>query len=138
MQASNSQISHSMIDVCRATMYNEGVRGLFKGMLSPLIGVTPYNTLVFTVTESTRTKLNNSELSETTKSLFSGSFAAAVSLVIYNPVELLKCRAQIKRDGFVKYSEAIPELIANEGYLGLYKGFVPCFCRDVPAWGVYF
>ena len=38
----------------------------------------------------------------------------------------------------MKYSQAIPKLISNEGFLGLYKGFLALVLRDVPGWGVYF
>lgn len=38
----------------------------------------------------------------------------------------------------MKYREAIPALIRNEGFSGLYKGFGALLLRDVPGWGVYF
>ena len=59
-------------------------------------------------------------------------------MVIYNPVELLKVRAQINRVENVKYRKAIPVLIHNEGFSGLYKGIGALLLRDVPGWGVYF
>ena len=58
--------------------------------------------------------------------------------MIYNPVELLKVRAQVNRQDFVRYRTAVPELISNEGAWALYKGLGPLFWRDVPGWGVYF
>ena len=64
--------------------------------------------------------------------------AFRLSLIIYNPVELLKVRAQVNRVETVRYREEIPRLISNEGYMGLYKGFGALVCRDVPGWGVYF
>ena len=33
----------TMTSICRETVANEGFRGFFKGMISPLVGVTPYN-----------------------------------------------------------------------------------------------
>jgi solute carrier family 25 carnitine/acylcarnitine transporter 20/29 len=33
----------TLSSVCRETYMNEGARGFFKGMVSPLVGVTPYN-----------------------------------------------------------------------------------------------
>jgi len=42
----------SFLRTCTETFRGEGVRGFFKGLVSPVVGVTPYNTLVFTVTEA--------------------------------------------------------------------------------------
>lgn len=47
----------SFLRTCSETYYGEGVRGFFKGLVSPVVGVTPYNTLVFTITESLRNEL---------------------------------------------------------------------------------
>ena len=38
----------------------------------------------------------------------------------------------------IKYRLAIPVLMRNEGFGGLYKGFGALMLRDVPGWGVYF
>jgi len=59
--------------------------------------VTPYNVSVFSITESTKTILGNYEMtkdiSETNKNFISGAIAGSLSLVFYNPVEVLKVRA---------------------------------------------
>lgn len=60
------------------------------------------------------------------------------ALTIYNPIDLLKTRAQINRQEFIKYRKLVPELIHNEGFIGLYKGFIPGLLRDVPGTGTYF
>jgi len=38
----------------------------------------------------------------------------------------------------MKYRKAIPELLRNEGFGGLYKGYGALMLRDVPGWGMYF
>ncbi len=54
--------------------------------------------------------------------------------MINTPIELLKCRAQVNRQGSIKYMDVLREA----GIPGLYKGLWPLFCRDVPAWSAYF
>jgi hypothetical protein len=51
------------------------------------------------------------EISEANKNFIGGSIAGTVSLVIYNPVELLKVRAQVNRQDFVRYRMEVPRLI---------------------------
>lgn len=61
-----------------------------------------------------------------------------LALIVYNPVELLKVRAQINRVENMQYRKAIPLLVRKEGFMGLYKGFGALVLRDVPGWGIYF
>ena len=77
-------------------------------------------------------------MSEETKSFIGGAIAGGVANLFYNPIELLKVRAQVNRVESIKYRKAIPELIRNEGYMGLYKGLLALQIRDIPGWGVYF
>ena len=85
----------SFVKVCKDTYRGEGCRGFFKGLASPVVGVTPYNCLVFTLTETTKNELGAryEDMSEQKKSLIAGSISGGLALIIYNPVELLKCRA---------------------------------------------
>ena len=53
-------------------------------------------------------------------------------------MEVLKVRAQINRVENIKYRNAIPLMIHNEGFGGLYKGCGALMLRDVPGWGIYF
>lgn len=61
-----------------------------------------------------------------------------MSLVIYNPIDLLKTRAQANREEFIKYRQVVPEMFRTEGARGFMKGVVPGLLRDVPGTGVYF
>ena len=131
------QVSNeSTIRVLKTAIKNEGAFGLFKGVISPLVGLTPNRVLVFTVVEGTKRKLP--DFKETTKCGIAGMVAGVLSLTICVPIEVVKCRAQVNKENFVKYRTAIPQLIKQEGPTALYKGLSAQFIRDVPGWGVYF
>lgn len=100
----------SVMKTVTETYKGEGLRGFWKGALSPVMGMTPYNAMVFTVQESIKRemRLNNSKLDDKSKSFVAGSIAAAFATVIYCPIELLKVRAQVNRQEIVRYREAIP------------------------------
>ena len=66
------------------------------------------------------------------------NFYFRCALIVYNPVELIKCRAQIDRCEGFRYREAIPKIVRNEGFFALYKGITPLIFRDVPAFAIYF
>ena len=44
----------NMLRTITETYRGEGFRGFYKGMMSPIMGATPQNTLVFTVCETVR------------------------------------------------------------------------------------
>ena len=48
----------SVFRVIAATYQGEGVRGFYKGMLSPLITLIPYNSVVFTAFQISRRLLD--------------------------------------------------------------------------------
>ena len=49
--------SVSVMKTMAETYTAEGCSGFFKGCLSPLIGMTPYNTMVFVTTETVKRSL---------------------------------------------------------------------------------
>ena len=59
-------------------------------------------------------------------------------MILFNPVELIKCRAQVNRETYIVYSEYVPNIIRNEGFFALYNGALCQMGRDVPAWAFYF
>ena len=104
------------------------------------MGATPYNAFIFTATETIKQLLGNSypKMSDEAKSLIAGGVSGGLATLFYNPIELLKVRAQVNRVQNIKYGQEIRKLIKNEGYGGLYKGWAALLYRDVPAWGAYF
>jgi len=75
------------------------MRGFFKGLMAPLIGSTPYNTIVFTLNENAKTYLTARypDMDVKTQGLIGGAGSGFLALIIYNPIELIKCRAQVNR-----------------------------------------
>ena len=67
-----------------------------------------------------------------------GSFSGFVSLFVFVPVDLLKCRAIMKVKEKCCYKEEITQLVKQDGIQGLYRGFWATALREVPSWGVYF
>ena len=61
-----------------------------------------------------------------------------MSLFVYNPLDLLKTRAQVNTHEFVKYRHLIADIIHKEGFRGFLKGITPGLIRDVPGTGAYF
>lgn len=61
-----------------------------------------------------------------------------MSLIVVLPFDLVKVRAQANEKGIIDYKSEVGKIIQKEGLKGLFRGFWPCFWRDVPSFGVYF
>ena len=80
--------------------------------MQPLVGSLPVNSSVFIVTENTKKILesNYPEMDTYTKTLVASSWAGFCTLGILVPAELLKCRAQMTKDGRMNYKEEIASI----------------------------
>lgn len=116
------------------------MRGFWKGLMSPMIGATPYNATVFTTKETVYNMLGNHypNISTGHKNLISGCVAGACSLIVYNPTDVIKVRAQLNRETHINYVSAISKLVKFEGFSSLYKGCGALLMRDMPGYGIYF
>ena len=73
-----------------------------------------------------------------TQTLYGGALAGLCSLSIYVPLDLLKCRAQMTKDGNLNYTNELRNVWRAQGIRGLYRGFWAFAWRDIPGWAVYF
>ncbi|MBT3172889.1 MAG: MC/SLC25 family protein [Rhodospirillaceae bacterium] len=71
-----------------------------------------------------------------------GSFAAFFSATAICPFELLKVRMQCSR-GVAEHRtvtlwSCATDVVATEGFRGLFRGLAPLLWRDVPYGGIFF
>lgn len=112
----------------------EGVRGMFKGVLSPVIGRAPVTSLVFATNDSALKAMQHWDMNQDSKVMLAGICAGMTSIPITTPVEYLK----VKKQGFDGKGKTYSSLIRKAGPTGIFTGMVPTFFRDVPTYGVYF
>lgn len=128
----------------------EGIRGLFRGVTSPLAGVTIINTFLFGVygffLDLQTRGTNNSDESATLAQIFiAGSSSGLINSVISCPVELAKI--QLQNQGLDRFhtnphfkspTQCLYHIFRNGGVMGLYRGFLATVIRETPSYGVYF
>lgn len=141
LQTSNQY--NGILDCAQKIIRREGVLGLYKGMLAPLLGVAPMYALVFFgygVGKNLQRKDESDQLN-----IFQIGLAGALSGVfttgIITPGERIKCLLQIQDPANPKYKgvgDVIRGVTKEAGVLGLYKGTMATLLRDVPASFAYF
>ncbi|XP_071386346.1 mitochondrial basic amino acids transporter-like isoform X1 [Centroberyx affinis] len=121
----------------------ESMLGLYKGIGSPMMGLTFINAIVFGVQGNTMRRLGQ----DTPMNQFlAGAAAGAIQCVICCPMELAKTRMQMQGTGEKKskrklYKNSLDCLVRiynREGLRGVNRGMVTTLIRETPGFGVYF
>jgi len=133
-------------DCAKKTVTKEGVKGLYKGMATPIVGVAPLYALCF-FGFSIGKKLQEPDPNKalTSAQLFkAGMLSGVLTTVITAPGERIKCLLQIQSGNSpaeAKYRGPVHcarELFREGGFRSLFRGTGATLLRDVPASGMYF
>ena len=119
------------------------VTGLYKGIGSPMMGLTFINAIVFGVQGNTMRQLGEDT---PTNQFLAGAAAGAIQCVICCPMELAKTRMQMQGTGEKKSSrklyknsmDCLARIYKKEGVRGVNRGMVTTLIRETPGFGVYF
>ncbi|KAK9409441.1 mitochondrial basic amino acids transporter [Crotalus adamanteus] len=121
----------------------ESALGLYKGIGSPMMGLTFINALVFGVQGNALRALGKDT---PLHQFLAGSAAGAIQCVICCPMELAKTRMQLQGTGEYKLKsknyknslDCLVKIYRKEGLKGINKGMVSTFLRETPSFGFYF
>lgn len=137
------------MDVVRKTIAADGIKGLYRGMGPPLVGVTPIfalsfwsydlgKKLVYSMTPNRiDQQLSIGELS------FAGFFSAVPTVLVAGPAERIKVLLQLQGQSASgpKYSgpgDVIRQLYKEGGLRSIFKGTTGTLARDGPGSAAYF
>ena len=125
--------------------------GLWKGMLSPLLGNVPIQATLFGTYGSTLRWLEGGQVSDTpqlSSVVLAGQAAGLVQLVAMCPTEHFKILVQqqaaggtpVGRAAYTGSIDCAIDIWRGHGLRGVYKGVWACFVRDVGicSYGMYY
>ncbi|KAM7230502.1 hypothetical protein CapIbe_017992 [Capra ibex] len=123
----------------QAIIKQESVLGLYRGLGSPLLGLTFINALVFGMQGNTLRALGrDSPLNQ----FLAGAAAGAIQCVICCPMELAKTRLQLQEAGPARTYrgplDCLAQIYRQEGLRGVNRGMASTLLRETPSFGVYF
>jgi solute carrier family 25 carnitine/acylcarnitine transporter 20/29 len=129
----------------------EGVAGLYKGLLSPVLAQFFIGALSFAANSATmkilEPGLKKGEPGEFHNSFIAGCVGGFAQCVVLVPTDLIKCKMQTDQVAingkttipqFASSYDCLKQIVRQDGFRGLYRGFVSTASREVPAFGIYF
>jgi solute carrier family 25 (mitochondrial carnitine/acylcarnitine transporter), member 20/29 len=151
-------------DCVRQTVAREGYAGLYRGMGPPLVAEAFTNAIIFGVFGAAKRYMlehyaprHGDELS-VGQTFLAGSLTGVATTAVLCPMELVKSRLQLEgvygtnaahsstqsRIAATQQPKSIGPLrmvarvVQMHGVMGLYRGVVATWLRDVPSFGLYF
>ena len=135
-----------MLGCFRQTLASEGIRGLYKGVMSPISGAMFHNAVLFFVYGNARRALLRGEDRHlTTREAFlAGAITGSAAIVVETPMDLLKCKMQLQGQQsaagkqYRGVYDAASSILRAHGIRGLYQGASVNLLRNVPCFSLYF
>jgi solute carrier family 25 carnitine/acylcarnitine transporter 20/29 len=139
-----------MVDCIKQTVAKEGVRGLYKGMISPLTGITFVNSVQFSMYMQGIYFFQNMVNKGSDERLpigyvcLAGAIAGIPQSLVESPQDLLKGKMQVQKADNKLYSSTLDcgkKIVSQYGIRGVYQGLGATIFRNIPAnfgyFGVY-
>ncbi|KAL2629662.1 hypothetical protein R1flu_014348 [Riccia fluitans] len=122
----------SMGQVALNMMKDEGFASFYRGLGPSLFGIAPYIALNFCVFDLVKKSLPEDIKKRPEASFLTALASATFATTICYPLDTVRRQLQMKGTPFKSVADAIPGIIARDGFLGLYRGFLPNALKNLP------
>ncbi|KAL6071185.1 Solute carrier family 25 member 20 [Balamuthia mandrillaris] len=133
------------MDCVRQTVKNEGWKGFYKGVGSPLVGISMINAVLFFSWAESQNLVRSyeGEVLSYGKLTAAGALTGFVISFFEGPVELVKSKMQVQYSSGAsrQYSSSLDcfrQIVRHHGVRGIFQGLWPTLLRDIPANVGYF
>jgi len=129
------------MDVLMQTVRKEGALALYKGMLSPLLGIAGVNSLLFAsygLAKRVVTPFGELSLPQTA---LAGAMAGVANAILASPVEMFKVRmqGQYGSPSDKRLSVVFREMWSEWGFRkGVMRGYWVTVAREIPAYAGFY
>ncbi|KAJ1735444.1 mitochondrial aspartate-glutamate transporter agc1 [Coemansia sp. Benny D160-2] len=131
-----------VVDCFRQIVRGEGVRGLYRGLVPNLAGVTPEKAIKLAVNDVARGAIaarigTTPDKLPTSYGALAGAAAGLCQVIATNPMEIVKIRMQVAATS-TRANVTAMDIVRELGIRGVYKGTAATLLRDVPFSMLFF
>ncbi|XAR50843.1 hypothetical protein NMG60_11005293 [Bertholletia excelsa] len=122
----------TMSEVALNMLREEGVASFYNGLGPSLIGIAPYIAVNFCVFDLVKKALPEKYQKRTETSLATSLVSATIATLMCYPLDTVRRQMQMKGTPYKTVLDAFPGIVARDGLIGLYRGFVPNALKTLP------
>ncbi|GFP93840.1 thylakoid ADP ATP carrier protein chloroplastic [Phtheirospermum japonicum] len=122
----------TMTEVGLNMLREEGFASFYNGLGPSLIGIAPYIAVNFCIYDLMKKALPEKYQKRTETSLATALVSATVATLMCYPLDTVRRQMQMRGSPYMTVLDAIPGIVARDGLVGLYRGFVPNALKTLP------
>ncbi|XP_050381876.1 probable envelope ADP,ATP carrier protein, chloroplastic [Argentina anserina] len=122
----------TMTEIALTMLREEGFASFYYGLGPSLIGIAPYIAVNFCVFDLVKKSLPEEFQKRTEASLLTGLVSASLATLTCYPLDTVRRQMQMRGTPYKTIFDAIPGIVARDGLIGLYRGFLPNALKTLP------
>ncbi|KGN54379.1 probable envelope ADP,ATP carrier protein, chloroplastic [Cucumis sativus] len=122
----------TMSEVALNMLKEEGIASFYYGLGPSLIGIAPYIAVNFCIFDLLKKSLPEKVQKRTETSLLTALISASCATLTCYPLDTVRRQMQMRGTPYKTVLEAISGIVAHDGVVGLYRGFVPNALKTLP------
>ncbi|KAL5710287.1 hypothetical protein ACHQM5_020871 [Ranunculus cassubicifolius] len=122
----------TMSQVAMGMLRDEGMASFYNGLGPSLIGIAPYIAVNFCIFDLVKKSLPEKYQNKTESSLATAIVSATLATLMCYPLDTVRRQMQMRGTPYKTVLDAIPGIVARDGVVGLYRGFVPNALKNLP------
>lgn len=122
----------SMSQVALNMLRDEGMASFYSGLGPSLLGIAPYIAVNFCIFDLVKKSLPEKYQKRTETSLATALVSATLATLMCYPLDTVRRQMQMKGSPYNTVFDAFPGILERDGFLGLYRGFVPNALKNLP------
>ncbi|KAI7996878.1 hypothetical protein LOK49_LG10G02279 [Camellia lanceoleosa] len=122
----------TMSEVALNMLREEGVGSFYTGLGPSLIAIAPFIAVNFCIFDLMKKSLPEKYRKRTETSMVTALLSATLSTVMCFPLDTMRRQMQMKGTPYKTVLDAFSGIVARDGLIGLYRGFVPNALKTLP------
>ncbi|KAF8402663.1 hypothetical protein HHK36_010752 [Tetracentron sinense] len=123
----------TMSEVALNMLRDEGIASFYKGLGPSLLGIAPYIAVNFCIFDLVKKSLPEKYQKRTEASLATALVSATLATLMCYPLDTVRRQMQMRGTPYKTVLDAFPGIVARDGFIGLYRGFVPNALKSLPS-----
>ncbi|XP_062095232.1 probable envelope ADP,ATP carrier protein, chloroplastic [Humulus lupulus] len=122
----------TMSEIALSMLKEEGVAAFYYGLGPSLIGIAPYIAVNFCVFDLVKKSLPENFQKKAEASMITALVSASLATLTCYPLDTVRRQMQMRGTPYRTVLDAIPGIVARDGLVGLYRGFLPNALKTLP------